>query len=81
HHRGLRQNGSAQGRKPQEYVRISRFPDEAMDHFASNPKDAQMASISRQSDLGRATSPPGGPFGPSCSPFGRLDGAIYAFTP
>jgi len=40
-----------------------------------------MASISNQSDLGRATSPPGGLFGPSCSPFGRLDGAVYEFTP
>ena len=49
--------------------------------FASNPKDVQMASISNRSNLGRATSPPGGRFGPSCSPTGRLDGAINEFTP
>ncbi|WP_288805261.1 hypothetical protein, partial [uncultured Novosphingobium sp.] len=43
-------------------------------------RGAQMASISNRSCLGRATSPPGGNFGPICSPFGRLDGAVYEFT-
>jgi hypothetical protein len=52
-----------------------------MDHFALNPKDAQMAFISNRTDLGRAARPPGGRLGPNCSPFGRLDGAIYEFTP
>lgn len=43
-------------------------------------RDAGMASISNRKALGKATSLPGAPFGPICSPFGRRDGAVYEFT-
>jgi len=39
-----------------------------------------MASISTQSALAKATSLRCGHFGPICSPFWRLGGAIYGFT-
>ena len=43
-------------------------------------RDAGMASISNRNALAGATSPCGGPFGPICSPFRRLDGVLYEFT-
>ncbi|WP_292636636.1 hypothetical protein, partial [Novosphingobium sp.] len=55
------------------------FPTQRWAILVKSRRDAQMASISGRSCLGRATSPPGGTFGPSCSPFGRLDGAVYEF--
>lgn len=74
--RGLRQNGPVRGEKAKTYVDISRLLDEAMGHFDQIPSDVQMASISGRKPLGRAASPPGASFGPICSPFGRLDGAV-----
>src|SRR3989344_7525081 len=44
-------------------------------------RDVQMASISKRKPLGKATSLPGAPFGPTCSPFGRLDGAVREYGP
>ena len=38
-------------------------------------RDVQMASISNRKALAKATSLRGAPFGPICSPFGRLDRA------
>ncbi len=43
-------------------------------------REAQMASISAKAALEKATSLSCGPLRPICSPFGRLDGAIYDFT-
>jgi hypothetical protein len=42
--------------------------------LAKSLRDVQMASISGQNTLGKATSLPGAHFGPICSPFGRLEG-------
>ncbi|ALJ11771.1 hypothetical protein LH19_02720 [Sphingopyxis macrogoltabida] len=44
-------------------------------------RDVQMASISARKPLGKATSLPGASFGPICSPFGRLDGAVIEYGP
>ncbi|WP_408589587.1 hypothetical protein, partial [Novosphingobium sp.] len=43
-------------------------------------RDTRTASISNESNLGKATSLPDGRFRPISSPFGCLDGAIYEFT-
>jgi hypothetical protein len=48
--------------------------------FVKSRRDAGMASISNQNDLGKATNLPGGHFGPICSPFRRLSRADNAFT-
>jgi hypothetical protein len=43
-------------------------------------RDVQMASISNRNALTKATSLRGAHSGPICSPFERLDHAIYEFT-
>src|SRR3546814_6818539 len=55
---------------------MSIFPDFSTKQWAiliKSLRDAQIASISDRKVLGKATSLPGAPFGPICSPFGRLD--------
>jgi len=44
--------------------------------FAKSLQDAGMASISARQPLGKATSLPGAPIRPICSPFQRLDRPI-----
>ncbi|WP_298168762.1 hypothetical protein, partial [Novosphingobium sp.] len=56
------------------------FPTQQWAILAKPLRGDQMASISNQRALGKATSLPGGRLGPICSPFGRLDGAVYEFT-
>jgi hypothetical protein len=44
--------------------------------LAKSLQDGGMASSSIRSALGKATSLPGAPIGPICSPFRRLEGAV-----
>ncbi|MFM5908288.1 MAG: hypothetical protein ACKOPO_12010, partial [Novosphingobium sp.] len=48
--------------------------------LAKSRRDAQMASISDEPALAKATSLRGGPLRPIFSPFARLDGGVYEFT-
>src|SRR3546814_2155769 len=52
------------------------YPTQRWAILIKSLRDTQMASISNRKALGKATSLPGAPSGPVCSPFGRLDGAI-----
>jgi len=56
------------------------FPTRQWAILSKSLRDAGMASILAKPVLGKATSLPGGQLRPICSPFRRLDGAVYAFT-
>ncbi|NQX95399.1 MAG: hypothetical protein HRT64_10875 [Erythrobacter sp.] len=72
----MSQIGSAIGETAPEYVDLSSRFDAALGQFGQIPSDVQMASTSNRKTLAKATSLSGAPYGPICSPFERLGGAV-----
>ena len=65
--------GKEEGRRNMSIFQVT--PTSRWANLVKSLRDVQMASISNRKALAKTSTLSGAPFGPICSPFGRLDRA------